>query len=256
MRILLATLAALAVSTVAHADISGFVTGGTGDLSGQVTTLDGKPMETTVHVVTNAARELLLETDKRGNYSTKLTGGDVAYVFVEAKAKISGQTVASVKEGGEEAIAIREAVPPSVPAKPKSRQNVVLEYSKTADDANKWTRAWLLLHVSDKGEVVRVKLINKPGLDLDAIAVREAFKLSFEPARDRTKKAIASMVLWTYEWPASWWLAADLRVEGELPDSVAFIQCAAKPPSRSQRDCSGPNIANAIRSPWMEKPTK
>jgi len=252
MRLALAALVLASTTAFADGDIAGFVTSGKGDLSGTVTTLDGKPLETTVHIVTNADHELLVKTDKRGNYAVKLDGGDVAYVFVEDKAKISGQTVASVKAGGGEAIAIRETLAPSVPAKYASDEWMVPEYSKTADDKNRWARAWLLLHVSETGKVLRVKLINSPGMDLDPIAIRAAWELAFIPARDRTDHKIPSMVLWTFEWPASWWLANHERMKGFMPPEVITVDCGAN--LRLQRECSKPNIVNAIRLPWIERP--
>jgi hypothetical protein len=253
MRFVLAALVLLTATARADGEIAGFVTGGKGELSGQVTTLDGKPLATTVHIVqANAANELLVKTDAKGKYSVKLDGSDLAYVFVEEKAKIGGQTVAAVKEGEGEAIQIHEALPPAVPAKYASDEWRLLDYSKAADDANRWARAWLLLSVSDTGQVVRVKLINKPGMDLDAIAIKGAFGLKFEPARDRQNRKIPSYVLWTFEWPASWWLANAKEMDGFMPPSVILVDCGKN--LRVQRECSKPNIVNSLKLPWTERP--
>lgn len=255
MRSFLVAILVAVFAPVASADpeVSGFVTLGTGELSGQVSTLDGKPLKrATVHIVTASAKEMLVTTDAAGRYRATLDGGDVAYVYVEGKAKIGGQTVSSIKEGEGEAIAIREAVPPSVPAKLESSAWKVPEYSELAEDRNMWARAWLLLHVSATGQVLRVKLINKPGLDLDAIAVREAFGLVFEPARDRMNRGIRSMVLWTFEWPAYYWMVDHQRAIGQMPPDIVYMQCGKN--LHSQRECSMPNIANAIKLPWIERP--
>lgn len=255
MRIAIALVLLLAATAHADGELAGFVTGGRGELSGQVTTVDGKPLATTVHIVQpSAANELLVKTDANGKYSVKLEGSDLAYVFVEEKAKIGGQTVSSVKEGDGEAIQIHEALPPAVPAKYASDEWRILDYSKAADDANRWARAWLLLNVSDTGQVVRVKLINKPGMDLDAIAIKGAWGLKFEPARDRQNHKIQSYVLWTFEWPASWWLANAKQMDGFMPPSVILIDCGKN--LRVQRECSKPNIVNSLKLPWVERPAK
>ena len=99
--------------------------------------------------------------------------------------------------------------------KPLTDRAILPEYSEKMTDLDVWARAWLLLDISETGAVTHVKLVNKPGLDLDRIAIRDAFKLRFEPARDRSRRPIRAMLLWTYEWPSYRWMMAR-----DLPDTT------------------------------------
>jgi hypothetical protein len=51
-----------------------------------------------------------------------------------------------------------------------------------------------MLHVNEHGRVTHAKLLNSPGLELDAIALRQAFDLEFEPARDRSRRPMRSLI--------------------------------------------------------------
>ena len=202
--LLLLAATAAADSATPRSDITGFVTYGAGELSGTVTSVaDGKPLPgVQVHILPNGAKEKIVTTDAKGVFRTKITGGEATYVFVEAKVKIIGQVASAVQEGEYEAIEIRETLPPVVQPRSKIPLDTVPDYSGTAQDKNQWTRAWLLLDVNEAGKVRRLKLMNARGLDLDAIAIREAFKLEFEPARDRSNKNVPALVVWSWEWPA------------------------------------------------------
>jgi hypothetical protein len=128
-------------------------------------------------------------------------------------------------------------------------------YSQTAVDRNVWTRAWLLLDVSKTGTVTRLKVLNAPGFDLDEIAIREAWKLAFVPARDQSDRAMEALVLWTFEWPESWWLSRvgyDVR---RLPDRVTSVPCRDSGPTLdTYRDCTLPALGKAISQPWIDRP--
>ncbi|MEO8705009.1 MAG: carboxypeptidase-like regulatory domain-containing protein [Kofleriaceae bacterium] len=239
-------------------EVTGFITTGTGQLSGRVTDLDGKPLRgLTVHLVPKTGSERTVTTDADGKYRAQLSGGEFTYVYVEGKVKIGGQAAVAVKEGDLEAIEIRETLPPAVQPKALTPASYVPEYSETAEDKNSWTRAWLMLDISATGKVMRVKLLNKPGLDLDTTAIRESFKLKFEPARDRSKRAIPAMVLWTFEWPAYWWMLDHKKHEvARLASDIALVPCRGTQPSRAHRDCSKPDIAKAVSEAWIDTPPK
>jgi len=254
MRILaLALLASLASVAAADPEVTGFVTGGTGELTGTATDLDGKPLKgIKVHIVAKGGAKQIVTTDAKGKYRAKVAS-EGSYVFVEGKIKLGGQVAAATTEGDTEAIEIREQLPPAVKPKPLTPLDTVLDYSDLAEDKNTWTRAWLMLDVNDAGKVVRVQLLNKPGLDLDPIAIREAFKVKFEPARDRSNKKIPAMVLWTWEWPAYYWMLDHKRNIHRLPPEAMTVTCRGAGAAKVLRDCSKPTIANAVSAPWIDK---
>lgn len=257
MKALAIALVITAATASAETAVTGFVAVGKGELTGVVTDADGKPLKNVkVHVAPKGAPEQVVTTDDKGRYRATVPESEATYVFVEAKVKIGGQMSSAVMEGDMEAIAIREALPPAVQPKPKKALDYVPEYSETAEDKNTWTRAWLLLDVTDAGKVARVKLLDAPGLDLDKIAVQEAFDVTFEPARDRSGKSIPAMVLWTWEWPAYFWMLDHKRSMHRLPPEVASVRCKNDRPSRSLRDCSKPSVANAMTKPWIDRPTE
>src|SRR5262249_10214271 len=155
--------------------------------TGKVTDHDGKPLPgVTVHLVAGTGQERTITTNPDGSYATDLAPGSrYSVVFVLGDAKIVGTAVATHPDGDAEAIELREVLPPKVAAQPKIDYAIVPPYSDKAIEDDTWARAWLVLDVGPTGTVRRVKLIDPPGHGLDAIAVRQAFKLEFEPARDR-----------------------------------------------------------------------
>jgi hypothetical protein len=256
MRHLLAATIVIALATVALADseVSGFVTSGAGELSGHVTDFDNKPLEgVVVHIAPKHGAAQTVTTDAKGNYKAVHFAADYAYVYVEAKVKIAGQVVVASKAGDVETVEMHETLPPAVQPKPLSSPLFVPDYSKLAQDKNKWARAWVLVEVNVNGEVTRVNLLDKPGFDLDKIAVREAFKLKFEPARDRANHKVPAMVVWTYEWPPYEWMVEQMKPH-QLPDIVGLVPC--KPDGRSSviRNCAKPTMANALTEPWFTRP--
>src|SRR5690606_21965732 len=142
-------------------------------------------------------------TDKEGRFKTDID--EPTMVVVYGGAQVSGSTVTTERIAGAEAFDVQEVLPPAKLAKPLSDPSAIPDYTDAILDHNAWVRAWLLLEVSDTGIVSRVKLLDPPGYDLDAIAVREAFKLRFEPARDRADKPVLSHVVWKFEWPPTAW---------------------------------------------------
>jgi hypothetical protein len=253
--ILLVVLASTAAADKPAIDVSGYVTAGGGEIAGTVTDLEGKPLGgVKVHIAPSDAKERFVITDAKGNYKGKLPTEGPTYVYVEDTVKITGQLIHAVREGEFEAIAIRETLPPVVAPRAKIPLDTVPAYSETAQDKNRWTRAWLLLDVSETGTVRRVKLINKPGLDLDTIAVRDAFAIPFEPARDRAGKAVSALVVWTWEWPAFYWQVANRRYPNRVAPAVSRMGCVNSGPVKAVRDCTKPALAKAVTLPWIDKP--
>jgi hypothetical protein len=254
------TIAALACVTSAAADtpqsaeVSGFVTYGTGDLAGTVTDLDGKPITGATVRLAAGEKERIVKTDTKGVFKAKLVDTGATYVYVEDKVKISGRLASAVQEGDYEAIAIRETLPPVVAPKSKIGLDVIPAYSELAMDKDVWARAWLLLDVTETGKVRRVKLINAPGFDLDKIAIREAFRVPFEPARDRANNAVEALVLWTWEWPAHYWLIQNRKYPNRVPPIAKSINCKGSGPTKALRDCTKPAVAKAVTLPWIDKP--
>ena len=124
-------------------------------------------------------------------------------------------------------------------------------------DSNQWARAWLLLDVDPNGVVARIKLLNAPGDGLDEIAIRDGFKLQFEPARDRSDKAVRSQVLWVFEWPSFWWMQDRRYPRRRMPREAYRTRCRGTGPTKDvYRNCSPPNLAAAITEKWIDWPRK
>ncbi len=244
---------------VAHAEdpVSGFSTEGTGVIKGEVTDENGAPLSgVAVHANTQAG-ERTTTTDRSGRYQLDLGEGEgPKFVYVRMRARINGHTQRTAYEEGEEYVDILEADKPSIMPKPTTATNLVLAYSSEVKDANAWVRAWLVLDVTASGFVRRLKLINRPGYALDELAVREAFKLRFAPARSRAGKAVPAMVLWTYEWPSYWWMIEQKLDPRIVPESAAKLPCKGTASTeRTQRDCSQADLAAAQLLPWIDAPS-
>jgi hypothetical protein len=251
-----ATLIVLVLARPGAADdaITGFVAP-SGQLSGWVTDRSDKPLAgVVVHVISKAGIDQKVSTDSAGRYHAEIAGGD-AYVFAEGGVRIRGQVAVAGATGSNEIIEIREALAPQVMPKPITSPGLIPEYSDAASNADTWSRAWLLLEIGENGAVTHLKLLNKPGLDLDAIAIREGFKLKFEPARDRSNRPTRALLLWTFEWPSPWWMNAHELPLDRLPQAVLRMPCKIEGSTRSHnRDCSKPNLVHAATLPWIDKP--
>jgi carboxypeptidase family protein len=258
MRLALAILAILTATAAADPDnVTGFLTAGSGELSGVVTDRDdGKPVRNAqVHVVAATGNEQILKTDAAGRYRTKLVPSEYTLVFVYGDVKIAGQVATATTIDGQEAVELREPISPGKQPQPKPSAYIIPPYSQTAIERNVWVRAWLILDIDDRGKVTRVKLINRPGYDLDAIAIRQALKLEFEPARNRVGQPTRSMVVWSYEWPAYYWLEDHRNGMRTMPAEVRGVPCFGSGPTHTlYRDCSRPDLAHAVAQPWHDKP--
>lgn len=236
--------------------VQGFVTASAGELNGNVVDTEGHPVANApVHLVTKHGQRTVT-TDKQGRFKTEI--GEPTMVVVYGGAQVNGSTVTTQRIAGAEAFDVQEILPPAKLAKPLSNPTEIPEYSDAIRDKDAWARAWLLLEVSATGVVTRVKLLNPPGHDLDTIAVRHAFKLTFEPARDRTDKPVPSHVVWKFEWPPSVWNRGANRLRAEafqLPCRGSATDTWYKL-NTPYRDCSPPNMAAAITAPWIDRSKK
>lgn len=252
-------LAVMAPSARAFAEsestrVSGFTTNATGELKGEVKSPGGSPMSGVEVHVTSASGEKIVKTDDKGRYKVDLgTEGGQKFVFVRETARINGQALeTSTLDTGEEVFEIKESEKPKTMPKPTTGTNVVPGYSEEARKQDVWARAWLLLEIDDKGNVLRMKMLHSPGYGLDEIAIRAAGDLSFEPARAISGKAVPALVLWTYEWPAYYWLLERKLSPERLTDVVETVPCAREPSNRQRlRDCTKADLAKAGELPWI-----
>lgn len=213
-----------------------------GEVQGRVLDHDGKPVAgATVHVAAGTGADRTLITKKDGRFGPMQTSGTVL-VYVDGDLTIAGGTATSHQEQRSELIEIYEVMPPAVPAEPLS-DTMMTDYSADAIEHDVWRRAWLLLDVDAKGFVRRLKVLDRPGYGLDSIAVSEAFKLQFNPARDASDRPVSSLVVWFFEWPSySWWKGTRER---RIPP------CRGGGPSSVYRDCGAPTLANVLTKPWL-----
>src|ERR1041384_8377672 len=124
------------------------------------------------------------------------------YAFVVALLAIStiaaAETPRTVRG---ETIHVEGTAPKGTPPKPAKKYHAIApRYSDYAIEHDVWARAWLMLDIDARGQVTRVKLVRRPGADLDQIAIETAMKMRFEPARDALGAPVASRLLWTIEW--------------------------------------------------------
>lgn len=159
-----------------------------------------------------------------------------------------------------EVIVIRERRPTAVAAKPRRRRLGPPPYSDRAAVSNRWARAWLLLDIDRRGRVTRLKFLNRPGYDLDEIAIREAFKTRFEPARDAAGRPTASYMLYALEWPSYWWMIKLVGTVSNRMRDPGYVPCRGSGPLNLDmevpvyRDCSLPDLSRVRAVPWIEPP--
>jgi hypothetical protein len=271
-------IALCAASTVAHADAT---------LVGRVTDLSDQPVKDATVIISGPnGVETTTTTDPTGRYVVvvKTSGPRFAtFTFgnqhVDARIDIpeQGSTTLDAKlEIGGEVIQILDLPKPLQHARPKSDPLAIPPYSDRAMLSDVWAKAWLLLDVDDRGTVTQVKFLARPGNDLDAIAVKHAFGLRFDPAHDRRGNPIRSLVVWPLEWPSWGWMMANQYPLGRLPNLAlgghevngrlvfaTYPPCGKGGPGRplnlgaihpALRDCTAPDLAKAnADEPWYER---
>jgi hypothetical protein len=260
MRTSIAAIALLAYAVPARADtpVTGFMVYGGGVLVGRATNDRGEPLPgIEIHVANRTGAKIVVAA-KDGTYRVDL-GADPRepWVVFADGARLTGATSVSTATIDGEAIEVRETEPPATRPKPRSDLLSILPYTDAAIDKNVWTRSWLLLEVDAAGTVDHVKFLKRAGYGLDATALQAAFKLGFEPARDRADRPVRSLVLWTYEWPSYYWLKK-IRGAGLAPgEEMAEVPCAPpNKPHAERRDCSSPDLGRALVESWIAPRSK
>ncbi len=263
----------------------------TGRLNGTLTDAHTrKPVDGVVLFVTRNGGEQAVTTDAEGYYSVDLPPGRYDLVFVRDGATRATRTVTIQAGGtfawgaavdvaagevihivdaapepemrGSEVITIHDRPGPAPPVQPKPKNFVVTKappFSERAAMRDAWTRAWMLLDVTPTGDIARVKFLNKPGYDLEPIAIRESFKLKFEPARDASGRPIETWMIWKIEWPSAIWMGAMNILMSTMPAEaeMAAVPCRGSGPWHmnglyaTYRDCSEPDKRNIERAPWI-----
>jgi len=250
----------LGMSSIASADptpirsgdlLHGFVWQGQETLDGRVTDAQGRGVAAEVHVVVGSS-ERVVKTARDGGYHITLPPNTQALVFVRGALMITSAAATSHGGSDGETVDMHELLEPAAAAKLKTRPRVP-PYSDDARYYNQWIRAWVLVDIDEHGIVQRVKLLDHPGFDLDDNAVRAAFALSFEPARDRANRPMRSQMLWPIDWPAFAWLVDTSGVaNGPIPDGAGELPCAhSGPQKRAERACNEAPIAATLSAPWI-----
>ncbi len=272
-------------ATVAFVCASATLAFADGKIAGRVVDLADQPLRD-VSVVISGAKgvETTVATDATGHYVATVAAGPHTVMFAFGDKRVTSQVdvvdhaVAEVDgtlEISGEVIDVFDALRPPKPAKPKSDPLVIPQYSDKAALEDAWTRAWLMLDVDERGVVTRIKFLKRPGYDLDDIAIKYAFGLRFDPARNKAGYPIRSFVVWLIEWPSMNWMQEhDLPTNRmrnfakwkQLRRGVAFTTyppCAGGPARfqpdstiHTTRDCSQPDLSHAdAGEPWILRDT-
>jgi hypothetical protein len=162
---------------------------------------------------------------------------------------------------GHETIIIRDHAPGWKAPEPVKDPRIAPKYSDAAIERDAWTRAWLYLDIDEQGVVQRVKFLNKPGYDLEKIALDRIFATKFTPARSGTGKAESARIVFGIEWPSYWWLVKTQGVVTRIP-AVNGIRCRGTGPwqmeriHRVYRDCSAPDMTKIPTESWIARPAR
>ena len=160
-----------------------------------------------------------------------------------------------------ETIIIHGTAPPArLPKAKKSYGRIAPQYSDWMMEHDVWAKAWLLLDIDEHGVVTRVKLLKKPGYDLDQIAIDRGFSMRFDPAEDINGNPMRTELVTPIEWPAFWWLITREGLATKIPDYIDKVPCAGTGPwkmgsiHKAYRDCSPPpDLSKLDAFPWIEK---
>jgi len=171
--------------------------------------------------------------------------------LVEAPRAVRGET-----------IIVRGTAPPATMPRGKKRYGrIAPPYSDYMMEHDVWAKAWLLLDIDERGTVTRVKLLKKPGYDLDQIAIDRGFSMRFDPAEDANGNPMATQLVTPIEWPAFWWLIAREGLATRVPEYIEKVPCANSGVPMNlgsihpmYRDCSpAPDLAKLDDYPWITK---
>jgi hypothetical protein len=260
-------------SAIAFADVT---------LSGRVLDVNDQPVGgATVTFKSADGTETRAVTDPTGHYAVQVaTTGPHWATFKLGKVVIGGQvdvpidgkvTLDSRLPVGGEIIEVH-GEQPRRPAKPKTDPLRIPPYSDKAILGDHWSKAWLLLFIDERGLVSRVKFLVRPGHDLDDIAVKYAFGMTFDPARDKNGVPVPTYVVWPLEWPSIEWLQLRQQPPTRLPTLPDIIQgdhgiaFDSYPPCSegaglnlslahpTQRSCAIPDLSRMdAREPWIAR---
>ncbi len=235
------------------------------------------PLEGAIVYVAGSGGYHVLTTDNGGHYQVSLRRGTYNLVFAYGKSRSHASVTlnehAQTVDGkvattlGNEVIVIEEKLAPPVPPKPAKPSVKAPAYSERAILSDAWTKAWLLLDVSETGKVTRVKWLKRPGYDLEQIAMKEVFGLTFEPARDRAGKPMRAWVVWDIEWPSHDWMIKFVGIATRKMPMVGFpphpkshyVPCKGSGPMLlsslhpTYKDCSTPDLKKAVAEPWIDR---
>ncbi|HEX5064106.1 MAG TPA: hypothetical protein VFV99_32240 [Kofleriaceae bacterium] len=160
-----------------------------------------------------------------------------------------------------ETIIIHGKAPPARLPKAKKRYNrIAPAYSDYAVEHDRWAKAWLLLDIDERGVVTRLKLLKKPGMDLDQIAIDRGFSMRFEPAEDINGNPMRTELITPIEWPAYWWLIDREGLATKVPEYIEKVPCYGSGPMHMgsihpmYRDCSPPPALTTLDEyPWITR---
>ncbi len=237
-QLILTFIILLASAIPAHAEDR---TGGSTTVAGQVTSADSGRSITGVFVSVRSdsySNEAI--TDAEGRYELPLRPGKYSITFIFRRSQLTRAFEARagklVRVNGRlraepgEVILIRDAKKARKTTAKNFDSVKAPPYSDKAITTDRWAKAWMLLDVDRAGTVTRTKFINRPGYDLEEIAVAEVFKLKFNPSLDEDGRPINTLVIWSIEWPSYWWLVDFLGVASRMPPSVNPSNATSKTP--------------------------
>lgn len=244
------------------------------ELAGRVANSRGKPVEGATVFVAGKPRTT---TDANGRYHVELDASGTYAVVFEYGSSRDGHRV-TVADGAievngalsfdpGEVIVIHDPLKQPVRAKPIKDPRILPPYSDEAILSDTWAKAWLVLDVDETGSVTRTKFLVHPGHNLDSIAVTQALKTKFDPARDSHGNPTRSLVVWPIEWPSYWWLSvrsvgggAMLRMPDKLMDgfNTSHVPCRGSGPMHMgsvhpvYKDCTQPDLSKIDSpEPWI-----
>ena len=222
-----------------------------------------------VYVTGPKGLERTVDTDENGHYLASVDGPGTYYLTFTLGPKRIGYKVEIANPGSthfdarlerDEVIEIHDIPrrrPPTMPA-PVHRLGLIPQYSDALVETDVWVKAWMLLDIDEHGTVARAKFLNRPGHDLDQIAMDHALRLKFTPALDDRGHAIRTMIIYPIEWPSYWWMVGTQGFTVRMPEPEAIwrVPCRGSGPLHLDsidpvyRDCSKPDISHLDREAW------